>query len=93
MRKRWWTAQVKLPWLDHPMAFGPFGVTVYPGETHTATASFPSGPEGEWMVHGQCLKVEWLEFISGKILFEDRTGFFEQVFRQESNVVEIRREK
>jgi hypothetical protein len=90
----WWTVQVKLPWVDRPTPLGPFGVTVYPGETHTATASFPRKMSNrEWIVHGQSLKEKWVEFVSDKLLFEDRTTFIEAVFRRKSNVVEIQREK
>jgi hypothetical protein len=89
----WWTVQVKLTWVDRPTPLGPFGVTVYPGETHTATASFPREVDRKWIVHGQSIKEHWLEFVSDKLLLEDRTTFIEAVFRKKSNVVEIKREK
>ncbi len=90
---RWWRAEVRLPWLDHPMSFGPFGTTVYPGETHTATASADSWPVQEWTVCGQSVKAEYLEFVGQKVLLEEKSNWFNFVVRGKLDVVEIRREK
>ncbi len=90
--ERWWRAEVKLPWLDHPMSLGPFGITVYPGETCTATASAKSWPVQEWFVHGMRRKTKWLEFVSDKVLLEEQSGWFNFVVRGKQDIVEIRRE-